>query len=299
VSELRSGDDHDPEEELRALLPLARMVSSGLRGGGEGPERVSEARLMAAIARSEEDEGRKRPRAWALPFFAASGWVATTACLALLAYQFGVSQTYQTRLMAFAPVPNAPIRAIAPEAKSDAETKPVAPKHARSEKRKAKPEVAPPSVRVDEITPTADLLQDAAPLNTQGPDDNQNDLVREGNSQLAQGQWDKAASSYEEAANQNPTDESALDALHLSGVIAERALNDPKRALENYRREMDLCRRIDRDTASPSVKQRLTRAMTAVGMLEKNPQLVVQAAKESSDTSVTDSSSSPATSSKN
>jgi hypothetical protein len=298
VADLRSGEDHDPEEEMRSLLPLARLVSEGLKGGGEGArERASEARLMAAIARSEEKRSRQnRRRSWSYTCFAATGWATTSLCLSLIAYQYGVNQTLQSRAVALAPPTQAVPALSAPAEKETREPKPSRKRHYRpsSASRTArKSDAAPPSVRVDEINTTQDLLADVPPpdLSQTGdaPNNVQNDLMKEGSSQLAQGQWDKAADSFEQAANQNPNDESALDALHLSGAIAERALNDPKRASEMYRREMIMARQMlakreaEKDAPSEPVKQRLARAMTYVGLLEKNPHLILQAAQENSD----------------
>jgi tetratricopeptide (TPR) repeat protein len=299
VADLRRGDDHDPEEDLRGLLPVARLVSEALKGGGEGPELRSEARLMAAIARSEEPRFVPRRRSWALPAFAITGWVATVVGFSLFSYQYGLNRNYMLRLAAIQMSNAEPaLPKITEPPLSPTKKKPT--KHAlRKRSSHAKTEAShkptdemPPPVRIDELATTEDLLNDVAAAPTDGtnsPEGAQDNLMKEGNVQLSQGQWEKAASSFEQAARQNPDDESALDALHLSGAIAERALNNPRRAGEMYRQEMELARRMlerreaDKD-APPTepVKQRLARAMTYVGLMERDPQMIRRAAQENS-----------------
>jgi tetratricopeptide (TPR) repeat protein len=112
-----------------------------------------------------------------------------------------------------------------------------------------------------------------------------NDLIREGNSYLAQGKWEEAADSFQKAASENPNDETALDALHASGRIAEGSLRDPQRASELYRKEADLARQMieereEQDAPAEPVKIRLARALASAGLLERNPLKLQQATQE-------------------
>lgn len=289
VGGLRHGDDHDPEEELRALLPTARLVSDALKGGGEGPEHLSEAALMAAIARSEERRFAPRRRGWALPAFAVTGWVAATTGFSLFAYQYGMSHGLaQTRIAAQVERPLLPIVTEPlplPEKVEKPAPKRVMPKREAIVKKPAEPmPELPPSVRVDEIEASKDLIASLSIT----PDDatvdaEQNNLIREGSTHLAQGEWEKAFTSFEQAASKDPEDEAAMDALHLSGRIAEQALNDPQLASRMYRREIEVGQRIletRKDAPVEPVKQRLARALTNVGLLEKNPRMIRQATEE-------------------
>ncbi|MBW3621873.1 MAG: hypothetical protein KY468_00510 [Armatimonadetes bacterium] len=287
VADLRRGDDHDPEEEFRSLLPTARVVSEALQGGGYGPERDSEARLMAAISRSEERSRAAAPRrSWTAPVLAASGWAVALAGFSLSAYQLGLSHGSQEQ-MARLPAAPPPVVAVAPEPASPlTEPAPVkeVPKTAPPVKEEPKTETpapeTPPAVRMDELGEKDALaLFPALPAET-GPDNPQGELLREGKSYLAQGKWEEAADRLQKAAVTQPADEAALDALNLSGRIAEGPLKDPKRAIEIYRKEAELARQMiekleeKKDAPAEPVKIRLARALTSAGLLERNPRLI-------------------------
>jgi hypothetical protein len=297
VTDLRRGDDHDPEEDLRGLLPVARLVSDALKGGGEGPELRSEARLMAAIAQSEEPRSFAPRRSRALPAFAVSGWVATVIGFSLFSYQYGLNQSYalqlaqlqQSNMEAMLPRTTEPSIPL-PKKNTTRHPSHKKPSHKSPERIATPAKDMPPPVRINELVTSEDLLQDTAMAPTDeiaSAEDAQDSLMKVGSQQLSQGQWEEAASSFEQAALQNPDDESALDALHLSATIADRALNNPKKAGEMYRQEMELARRMlerresDKNASSTEpVKQRLARAMTCVGLMERDPQLIRRAAQE-------------------
>jgi hypothetical protein len=274
---------------------VARLVADALKGGGEGPERRSEARLLAEIARSEDRRRVASRRSWVMPAFAVTGWVGATLGCGLFAYQIGIHQgearsqelalTALQRIssMAIAPAP-APMER--PAASNGENARPPV-KMAKKESGKPKPkDVMPPSLRmnVNEIYSGDDLLAHlpSADRNASPAESEQEQLLRDATALLSQGKWDAAASGFEEAAGKIPNSETAMDALHLSGAIAERALDDPKRAAEIYRKELDLGRRVlesDRSVPAEPVKQRLARAMTNLGLLERNPRLIQRAAE--------------------
>ncbi len=287
VSGLRRGED-EPQDELLALRPVAQLVSEALKGrGGEGPQHLSEARLLAEIARSEERRWMPARRNWALPAFAVAGWTLALFAATLAAWQNGVEQGTQAQLAFLREVRNrpAPVVAVAPPAPVIHQTLPK--HHPKAVVRKpAKPTpptpVLPPSVRSDELPALSDDFTGviaAAPSNSKVQDE----LLEEAKQMLVKGEWEKAADGFEQVAKSNPDDETALDALHMSGRIAERALNDPQRAGDLYRREAQLARQIiDRrggknDAPSQPARQRLARALTSGGLLERNPRMLRQA----------------------
>jgi hypothetical protein len=252
---------------------------------------------MAAIAQSEEPRSFAPRRSRALPAFAVSGWVATVIGFSLFSYQYGLNQSYALQL---AQLQQSNMEAMLPRVTESSIPLPKKnttrhpshkkPSHKSPERIATPAKDMPPPVRINELATTEDLLQDTAIAPTDeiaSAEDAQDSLMKVGSQQLSQGQWEEAASSFEQAALQNPDDESALDALHLSATIADRALNNPKKAGEMYRQEMELARRMlerresDKNASSTEpVKQRLARAMTCVGLMERDPQLIRRAAQE-------------------
>jgi tetratricopeptide (TPR) repeat protein len=155
----------------------------------------------------------------------------------------------------------------------------------KAEPKKPLPEMPPP-VRGDQIVIPDDSVL-FPKLAREGEESTpQNDLIREGQSYLAQGKWEDAIDSLQKAADENPSGESALDALHLSARIAQDSLRDPKRASEIYRKEAEMARQMiqslvaKNDTPPENVKMRLARALTSTGLLERDPKMIQQAADE-------------------